>query len=129
MTSTGRGGGGGGRGGGRGRGGGGRGRGGHGHGGRGRFGRGGRFIVGSPGFYNYGGYYPGYNWWSYYAAAQQQQAYLQYLQQLQAAYSQPQYAAVPGASMQVAQLRVAIDRLTKELADVQNALGAAVAQR
>ena len=104
MTNTGRHGGGGGRG----------------RGGRGRFGRGGRIFVSTPSFYGYGYPYGGYNWW-------QQQAYLQYLQQLAAAYAQPQYAAVPGAGAQVAQLRAAIDRLTQELAGIENALSAATA--
>ena len=118
MASTGRHGGGGG-----GRGGGGRGR-----GGRGRFGRGGRVFVSGPSFYGYGYGYPyGYDWQSYYARVAQQQAYLQYLQQLAAAYAQPQYAAVPGASAQVAQLRASIDRLTQELAGIENALSAAAA--
>ena len=96
-----------------------RGRGSRGRGARSRWWRGGRrIVVGRPAYgYN--------NWWSYYYAAQQQQAYLQYLQQLAAAYQQPQYAAVPGAAMQVAQLRASIDRLTQELADIQNALNTA----
>ena len=124
MTSTGRGGGGGhggGGGGGRGRGGGGRG---HGGGGRGRGGRG----WGGRG-YGYGYGYGGYDWWSYYAQAAQQQAYLQYLQQVAAAYAQPQYGAMPGAGVQVAQLRASIDRLTQELAGIENALSSAMAGR
>ena len=112
MASTGRHGGGGG-GGGRG------GRGGRGRGGRGGW-RGGRVFAGGPSFYGYGYPYGGYGY--YYAA--QQQAYLQYLQQLAAAYAQPQYAAMPGASMQIAQLRASIDRLTQELAGIENSLRA-----
>ena len=120
MTSTGRGGGGG-------HGGGGRGGGGHGGGGRGGGrGRGGRGWGGRG--YGYGGY-GGYDWWSYYAQAAQQQAYLQYLQQVAAAYAQPQYAAMPGAGVQVAQLRASIDRLTQELAGIESALSAAMAGR
>ena len=115
MANTGRHGGGGGGGGGRCR------------GGRGRW-RGGRVFVSQPAFYG------GYNWWSYYAQLAQQQAYLQYLQQqLAATYGQPQYAAPsgvgPGAGAQVAQLRASIDRLTQELAGIENALSAAVARQ
>ena len=114
MTSTGRGGGGhggGGRGGRGGRGGGGGG-GGRGRGGRGRW-RGGWRGV-SWGYPSYG-YYN--NWWAYYA---QQQRYLQYLQQVAAAYGQ-----YPVASPQVAQLRIAIDRLTEQLQEIERALAAA----